>query len=384
MSRVNIKALEEEINFLRITIQHFNIENIEMKNRIEDLKITLNSDKRILQEYLLQITDKYSTVMKLNNTLEQLKKRLENLESQQLYTRKNNNRLSTPERDRTDTNNTKTRQIGNITIKPNKEEQQRALSVIKSRKIMGDQIENKIDIIKKDNKKIKPIKIPNAKKMQGESISNKIDIIKNNQKKKYKPIGDKNIIIKKKQEKILLDLTNIKHKINLIQTLYLQTIEKIKQGKKLTSFVLYDEKEDIKNKKIIENDINFNDIFKTNYDLEKEKIILFMDDKNQIWEITPQPHLNENILKEGNYQFLKSLEEVKVYGNDDDTTSTKSVDMSGEVDVFLNDSFYNENKKYDYDNINDYIEGSDNYNISEESQNSNVAQADRNLMRKYE
>ena len=353
MSRVNIKALEEEINFLRITIQHFNIENIEMKNRIEDLKITLNSDKRILQEYLLQISDKDSTVMKLNNTLEQLKKRLENLESQQLYTRKNNNRLSTPERDRTDTNNTKTRQIGNITIKPNKEEQQRALSVLKPRK------------------------------MQGESISNKIDIIKNNQKKKYKPIGDKNIIIKKKQEKILLDLTNIKHKINLIQTLYLQTIEKIKQGKRLTSFVLYDEKEDIKNKKIIENDINFNDIFKTNYDLEKEKIILFMDDKNQIWEITPQPHLNENILKEGNYQFLKSLEEVKVYGNDDDTTSTKSVDMSGEVDVFLNDSFYNENKKYDYDNINDYIEGSDNYNISEESQNSNVAQADRNLMRKY-
>ena len=57
--------------------------------------------------------------------------------------------------------------------------------------------------------------------------------------------------------------------------------------------------------------------------------------------------------------------------------------MGGEVDVFLNDSFYNENKKYDYDNINDYIEGSDNYNISEESQNSNVAQADRNLMRKY-
>ena len=37
--------------------------------------------------------------------------------------------------------------------------------------------------------------------------------------------------------------------------------------------------------------------------------------------------------------------------------------MSGEVDVFLNDSFYNEYKKYDYDNINDYNEGSDNYNI---------------------
>ena len=90
-----------------------------------------------------------------------------------------------------------------------------------------------------------------------------------------------------------------------------------------------------------------------------------MDDKNQIQEITTQPHLNENILKEGNYQFLKSLEEVKTHGNDDFTNITKSMNMSGEVDVFLNDSFYNENKKYDdYDNINDYIEGSDNYNIS--------------------
>ena len=55
MSRNNIKALEEEINFLKITIQHFNNENIEMKNQIEDLKITLNSDKRLLQEYLLSL-----------------------------------------------------------------------------------------------------------------------------------------------------------------------------------------------------------------------------------------------------------------------------------------------------------------------------------------
>ena len=52
MSRNNLKALEEEINFLKITIQHFNNENNEIRNQIEDLKITLNSDKRLLQEYL--------------------------------------------------------------------------------------------------------------------------------------------------------------------------------------------------------------------------------------------------------------------------------------------------------------------------------------------
>ena len=210
MSRNNLKSLEEEINFLRITIDHFNRENIEMKNEIEDLKITLNSDKRILQEYLLQISDKDSTVMKLNNTLEQLKKRLENLESQQIYTRKNN-RMSTPGRDRTESNNAKARQIGNISMKPSKEDQPRSLSVIKPRKFPRD------------------------------LISNKIDIIKNNEKKKYKP-ENKISKMKHKQEKIKLDIIQIKHKLDLIQHIYLNSIEKIKQGIKLTSFVLYDEK----------------------------------------------------------------------------------------------------------------------------------------------
>ena len=347
MSRNNIKALEEEINFLRITIQHFNIENIKMKNQIEDLKITLNSDTRILQEYLLQISDKDTTVMKLNNTLEQLKKRLENLESQQIFTRKNQNRISTP--DRNDSNNIKTRQVGNITIKPNKEEQQRALSVLKPRKIQGD------------------------------LISNKIDIIKNNQRKKYKPSGNKNMKIKHIQEKIKLDLIKTKHKLNLIQTMYLRNIEKMKQGQKLTSVVLFDEKEDIINKKMIEKDIKVNEIFIKNFDPEKEKVILFMDDKNQIWEIIPQPHLNENILKEGNFEFLKNLEEVQISGMDNNQNNFgKKVDMDDDIEVSLDDSFYNENNNFGDKNYNQILQGSDidNDDISEKSQGSNVAKID--------
>ena len=349
MSRNNIKALEEEINFLRITIQHFNIENIKMKNQIEDLKITLNSDKRILQEYLLQISDKDSTVMKLNNTLEQLKKRFENLESQQIYTRKNQ-RISTPEMDRTESNNAKIRQVGDISIKPDSEGQQRALSVLKPRKIPGD------------------------------LISNKIDIIKNSQKKKYKSIGNKNMKIKQGQEKIKAEIIQTKHKLDLIQHMYLRLIEKMKKGKKLTGFVLYNEKEDITNKKLIENDIKFNDMLIKNYDSEKEKVLLFMDDKNQIWEIIPQPHLNENILKEGDYQFLKSLEEVKVFNNNENTLKNnekknfgKMSDMENDIEITLNNSFYNENNKYDYDNYDEFYQGSDNNDISGESKDSNVA-----------
>ena len=351
MSRNNIKALEEEINFLKITIQHFNNENIEMRNQIEDLKITLNSDKRLLQEYLLQISHKDSTVIKLNHTVEQLKKRLDNLEPQQ-FTKKNN-RISTPERDRTDSNNLKTRHVGNISIKSTKIEQPRALSVLKSRKIMGETIENKIDIIKKVNKKIKP---------------NTISKIKN------------------VQEKVKLEIMQTKHKLDLIQHMYLRAVEKLRQGKKLTSVVLYDEKEDLLNKKIIENNVGINDIIKKNYDNNKEKAIIFMDDKDQIWEIQPQPHLTEEILKEGNYKYLKSLEEVDINNNEYNSEEKEKenniinkideIEDEDDIEISLNNSFYNE-QNVDYYEDDFYMDNEtkniNNNDIMEESQESNIA-----------
>ena len=356
MSRNNIKALEEEINFLKITIQHFNNENVEMKNQIEDLKVTLNSDKRLLQEYLLQISHKDSTVIKLNHTVEQLKKRLDNLEPQQFFTKKNN-RMSTPERDRTDTNNIRTRHVGNITINTTKVEHNRASSVIKSRKIMGEQIENKIDIIKKDNKKLKQNKMPKVKNIQ---------------------------------EKLKIEIMQTRHKLNLIQHMYLRAIEKLKLGKKLTSVVLYDEKEDLINKKLIKNS-NINDIMKKNYDNNKEKAILFMDDRCQIWEIQPQPHLTEEILKQGNYQYLKNLEKVEII-NDNLAEKNEIAKMKEEnniiknnieddedeeddIEISLNNSFYNEQnaENYEEEHSNETKNNIDNNDIMEESQESNLA-----------
>ena len=350
MSRNNLKSLEEEINFLRITIQHFNNENIEMKNQIEDLKITLNSDKRLLQEYLLQISHKDSTVMKLNHTVEQLKKRLDNLEPAQLYTKKNN-RISTPERDRTDTNNQKFRHVGNISMNSNKVEQPRALSVIKSRKIMGGQMENKIDIIKKENKKYKQNKMPKVKNMQ---------------------------------DKIKLELMQTRHKLDLIQHMYLRAVEKLKLGKKLTSVVLYDDKEDLINHKLIQNN-NINIIMKKNYDNDKEKAILFMDDRDQIWEIQPQPHLTEEILKQGNYKFLKSLENVEMCKEENDSEQKIKEEKNiinniededdEDIEISINNSFYNEQNMDNYEDE-PYIDNETktyNNNILEESQESNLA-----------
>ena len=81
MSKISNKCLDEEISFLRITIDHFAEENESIKQKIEDLKVTYQSDKELLNEYYNQITDKDLKVKKLLNVIEQLKKRLNPLDN---------------------------------------------------------------------------------------------------------------------------------------------------------------------------------------------------------------------------------------------------------------------------------------------------------------
>jgi nanoRNase/pAp phosphatase (c-di-AMP/oligoRNAs hydrolase) len=58
MSKISNKCLDEEISFLRITIDHFAEENESIKQKIEDLKVTYQSDKELLNEYYNQISNK--------------------------------------------------------------------------------------------------------------------------------------------------------------------------------------------------------------------------------------------------------------------------------------------------------------------------------------
>ena len=76
MSKKYKRFINEEISFLKLTIKHLIKENNEMKHKINDLKITFQSDKELLNEYYNQITDKDLKVKKLLNIIEQLKKRL--------------------------------------------------------------------------------------------------------------------------------------------------------------------------------------------------------------------------------------------------------------------------------------------------------------------
>ena len=209
------------------------------------------------------------------------------------------------------------------------------------------------NIIKKDNKTYKQNKMPKVKNMQ---------------------------------DKIKLELMQTRHKLDLIQHMYLRAVEKLKLGKKLTSVVLYDEKEDLINHKLIQNNNNLKAIMNKNYDNDKEKAILFMDDKDQIWEIQPQPHLTEKILKQGNYKFLRSLENVEMINGENNIEQKINEEKNivnnniededdDDIEISINNSFYNEQNMDNYDDE-AYIENETktyNNNILEESQESNIA-----------
>ncbi len=74
------ETIEQERNFLKITLDYFVKENETLKRQIEDMKITVKSNKELLKEYVETITNKDKVVEKMNNTIEHLQSRLHTLE----------------------------------------------------------------------------------------------------------------------------------------------------------------------------------------------------------------------------------------------------------------------------------------------------------------
>jgi len=76
----NLKMLEEEKKLLNITLQFVQQENQELKNKIEDLKMSVIHNKTLLDEYVVKITNKDEVVQKMSNTIDHLSNRLINCE----------------------------------------------------------------------------------------------------------------------------------------------------------------------------------------------------------------------------------------------------------------------------------------------------------------
>jgi hypothetical protein len=69
-----------ERNMLKITLDHLVTENQDLKRQLEDMKMTVRTNKDLLKEYVDNITTKDKVVEKMSTTIEHLQNRIASLE----------------------------------------------------------------------------------------------------------------------------------------------------------------------------------------------------------------------------------------------------------------------------------------------------------------
>ena len=79
-NKINFMNLKKERDMLKITLQYITEENINLKNELNDMRITAKKNKDMLKEYINQITNKDKLFEKMASTIEQLKSRLKAME----------------------------------------------------------------------------------------------------------------------------------------------------------------------------------------------------------------------------------------------------------------------------------------------------------------
>lgn len=287
------KNNEQEISFLKLTIEHFVKENQDLKHKIEDLKITYQSDKNLLNEYYDQITNKDNDVKKLINTVELFKTRIKNLENPQIqkFITKNN-------------------------------------PTFKNEELFDDG--NSTTLRYKTEKYMNSTKNYTNMRLKTENqILNKLN--ENNL------INDKFEIYKKEQKKILLELSFLKNKLNSIKNILYTNLYEDNLN---NNFFIIENK----NKNSIQ---NLEDILKINDNniYNKEEIILLKDNNNIIWELIPENNLTEEDLKSGKIIFDDEYSNnyLKETNNtEEEKVEDKLFDEEDDVQISLNSSFMEE------------------------------------------
>ena len=79
-NKTNFANLKKERDMLKITLEYITEENKNLKNELNDMKITAIKNKDMLKEYVYQITNKDKLFEKMTSTIEQLKSRLKAME----------------------------------------------------------------------------------------------------------------------------------------------------------------------------------------------------------------------------------------------------------------------------------------------------------------
>ncbi len=298
-----IKVLEQEKSLLKLTLEHYVKENSQLKQAVDDMKVTVKANKDQLNEYISTITNKDMAVEKMSNTINQLKSRLENLEKmkkQGMTVVNNTNTI--PDREKTNMKTDDLINEGSLeTQKDNKDKEDKRVS----KECINC---NKAKSLKAAYEKIINYKTKIIQQFDG--IRNDIDILKN----KFFTLKDQEN--KKETFEAKVDSNGIK--INFINNLT--------------------DKE------------NFSDfITKVN----SKDILLLIDHRDLVWELVLRKDLNANLIKSNSKIFsLKDLLDLNLENCDDISTDYKPYSIENDDNDELNIS-KNSNMNKNLDQFND-------------------------------
>ena len=248
-NKVNFMNLKKERDMLKITLEYITEENKNLKNELNDMKVTAKKNKDMLKEYVYQITNKDKLFEKMTSTIEQLKSRLKAMEqskkNKKIYDKDFNNEFINYNTNNgstmTNSNNYTTKNI--FTGSGRENNFSFGFNILNNKNIKKTNI---FDINDKTNKSTsniiidkKGFNILKNKNKENHVIKNKNNEINNQNEKNNKIEKNENKnemeYFFEKQKHIMEEITNIKDDIQFI----MENRNKSKMKEKLNQSIAY-------------------------------------------------------------------------------------------------------------------------------------------------
>ena len=242
-NKTNFMNLKKERDMLKITLDYIREENENLKNELNDMKITAKKNKDMLKEYVYQITNKDKLFEKMTSTIEQLKSRLKAMEqskkNKKIYDKDFNNEFINY-----NTNNSNNYTTKNIFTGSGRENNfSFGFNILNNKNIKKTNI---FDINDKTNKSTsniiidkKGFNILKNKNKENHVIKNKNNEINNQNEKNNKIEKNENKnemeYFFEKQKHIMEEITNIKDDIQFL----MENRNKSKMKEKLNQSIAY-------------------------------------------------------------------------------------------------------------------------------------------------
>ena len=116
-TKQNFIFLQKERESLQNSLKKISEENEKLKTQVHDMKITVRENKKLLNDYIVNITNKDKLFEKLNLIIAELKEKIKRLE-EKLKLNTSNNRINSSEiKETIDNKEINDKKDGNITIK---------------------------------------------------------------------------------------------------------------------------------------------------------------------------------------------------------------------------------------------------------------------------